>query len=536
MRIVGWERIGNRLIVALKHQGLVAHCTACGVTSARIHGWYRRHVEDLPCSGHRVTLDIHVRRFRCDNTTCCRRTFAPCLAPFGARQQRRTARAQTVLWHVGLALSGAAGARLAQRLGMSISGETMLRLLKRSVQKHVATTSPPTIIGVDDWAFKRAHRYGTLLVDIEQRRPLDLLPDRDATSVANWLTRNRAIRIVSRDRAGVYAEGITRGAPQAIQVADRWHLLKNLGDAIERALSRCQRPIREVARSLDQEDASLALPAIKSNWPDVATTSRAKEQQAQRREARLARYESVMHHHQSGMAIRAIARITALDRRTVRHWINAGGFPERAQRPPAVSKLDPYRAYLAQRWHEGCQNATRLYWEIVSQGFNGGCGIVRQALQPWRQGCAITQQLRTAVLRAVPSTRRVGCWLMGRGAAALTDDNKRHVQRFVQRLAKQNPQIATIRRLSLEFTDMVKRRAHQALASWLRQAQASSVPEMQRFAAGIGHDYDAVHAALLTPYSNGIVEGHVNRLKFLKRQMYGRAGFQLLRTRVLNRC
>ncbi|MCG1043618.1 transposase [Mycetohabitans sp. B8] len=339
---------------------------------------------------------------------------------------------------------------------------------KRNGQKHVATTSNPTIVGVDDWAFKRGHRYGTLLVDLEQRRPLDLLPNRDATSVANWLTRNRAIRIVSRDRAGIDAEGITRGAPQAIQVADRWHLLKHLGDTIERALSRCQRPIREVARSLDHEHACATLPAIESNPPCVATTSRAKEQQAQRREARLARYESVMHHHQSGMAIRAIARLTALDRRTVRHWINTGGFPERAQRPSAASKLDPYRAYLAQRWREGGQNAARLYWEIVGQGFNGGCGIVRQALQPWRQACAITQQqLRTAVL-------------MCRGTAVLTDDDKRHVQRFVQRLGEHNPQIATIRRLSREFTDRVKRRAHQALASWLRQALYQKCSGLQR--------------------------------------------------------
>ena len=206
-----------------------------------------------------------------------RRTFAQCLAPFTARQQRRTARAQTALWHVGSALSGAAGARLAQRLGISISGETMLRLLKRNGQKYVETTSNPTLVGVDDWAFKRAHRYGTLLVDIEQRRPLDRLPDRDATSVANWLTGNRAIRIVSRDRAGVYAKGITRGTPQAIQVADRWHLLKHLGDAIERALSRCQRPIREVARSLDHEHAFLALPAIELNTLYVAATSRVKK-------------------------------------------------------------------------------------------------------------------------------------------------------------------------------------------------------------------------------------------------------------------
>nr|WP_237575612.1 transposase family protein [Mycetohabitans sp. B8] len=137
--------IGHRLIVALKPKGLVARCTACGATSSRIHAEYRRRVEDLPCSGHRVTLEIHVRRFRCDNALCCRQTFAQCLAPFTARQQRRTARAQTLLWHVGLALSGAAGARLAQRLGISISGETILRLLKRNGQKHVATTSNPTI-------------------------------------------------------------------------------------------------------------------------------------------------------------------------------------------------------------------------------------------------------------------------------------------------------------------------------------------------------------------------------------------------------
>lgn len=162
-----------------------------------------------------------------------------------------------MLWHLGLALSGAAGARLAQRLDISISGETILRLLKRKGQTRVAMTSPSIIIGVDDWAFKRAHRYGTILVDLEQRRPLDLLSDRDATSVANWLLRNRAIRIGSRDRAGVYAEGIARGAPQAIQVADRWHLLKNLGQAIERALNRCQRDIRELACALEHEDASV---------------------------------------------------------------------------------------------------------------------------------------------------------------------------------------------------------------------------------------------------------------------------------------
>jgi transposase len=312
-------------------------------------------------------------------------------------------------------------------------------------------------------------------------------------------------------------------------------LLKNLGDAIERALSRCRRDIREVARSLDNEDSVLALPTIESSASPVATASREKQQQAQRREARLERYEAVMRQHRSGMAIRAIARVTALDRRTVRHWINAGGFPERAERPPVTSKVDPYRAYLAERWREGCQNAARLHSEIAAQGFKGGSGTVRKAVQAWRQTGPPVQQRRTLVPRAAPSTRRVACWLLGRDTTSLTDGDKRHIERFVKRLGEQNPQIAAIQRLSLEFADMVKRRAHEALAGWLRQAQASGVPEMRRFAAGIDHDYDAVHAALLTPYSNGIVEGHVNRLKFLKRQMYGRASFQLLRTRVLNR-
>lgn len=535
MSILGWEMIGSRLIVAIRHRALVAHCSACGAASSRIHGWYRRHVEDLPCSGHRVMLDVHVRRFRCDNTACPQRTFTENFS-FLAHRQRRTSRAQTVLWHLGLALSGAAGSRLAKRLGISISGETILRLLKRDSAKIIDGTKPePVAVGIDDWAFKRGHRYGTILVDLERRCPLDLLPDRNATSSATWLRRHQTIRFISRDRAGVYAEAAARGAPQATQVVDRWHLLKNLGQTLERALNRCQRDIREVSHSINVEDKAITEPILESQDMCEPRPPRARQQKMENRAARFARYETVMRHHRSGMAIRAIARITILDRRTVRNWINAGGFPERAQRCAIVSKLDPHRTYLARRWREGCRNAAKLHAELLAEGFRGGYSTVRKAVQAFRKNSPRIDESPNAVPRAVPSIRRVCCWLLGRRGSALTDDDGKYVKRFVQRLINRSPQIATIRQLALEFTDMIKRRAYDTLACWIRKAQASGVPEIRRFAIGIDQDYGAVHAALRTPYSNGMVEGHVNRLKLLKRQMYGRASFQLLRTRVLNR-
>jgi hypothetical protein len=311
---------------------------------------------------------------------------------------------------MGLALSGAAGARLAQRLGISISGETRLRLLKRNGQQHVATTSNPTIVGVDDRAFKRAHRYGTLLVDLEQRRPLDLLPDRDATSVANWLTGNRAIRIVSRDRAGVDAKGITRGAPQAIQVADRWHLLKHLGDAIERALSRCQRPIREVARSLDHEHASAALPAIESNAPGVAATSRARSNK---------RSGAKRGSHAMGRSCTTIkvgwqyARLRAL-----RHWIGVrcgigstpvglligrNGHPQPASWIP-IERILPSAGVKAAKTRRGC---------IGKSSAKGSTVVAASYAKPFSVGDKLVQSRSSCVLLCHERCPPLAAWAAG---------------------------------------------------------------------------------------------------------------------------
>lgn len=260
MFIKRWQRVGSRLIVTLRGKKASARCTTCPAVSGQVHGHYWRQVEDLPCSGWHVTLEIAVRRFRCNNAICPRRTFAESLPALALRYQRRSNRLRSVLWHIGLALSGIAGARLARALGIAVSGETILRLLKRTTRDRLpsAQEPPPRVVGIDDWAFRRGHRYGTILVDMQTRRVLELLPDRDPKTVALWLTAHRSVHIVTRERAGVYSEGIKQGAPQAIQVADRWHLLKNLGDALERLMNGCLHDLRQTAHSLEQADVAVA--------------------------------------------------------------------------------------------------------------------------------------------------------------------------------------------------------------------------------------------------------------------------------------
>jgi transposase len=443
---------------------------------------------------------------------------------------RQTNRHAEALKRIGYALGGEAGFQLASELGIDSSPDTILRILKRGPSPVVG--AQVKVLGVDDWAWKKGQRYGTILVDLDRHRPIDLLPDRESESLQRWLEAHPSVEIISRDRAGAYAEGSREGAPDALQVADRFHLLCNLTQTLQRLLER-------LAVALCRSLISPAVPAevppstiVTPESAEAATASpastpvkltRHQQQSQHRRERRKARWEAVRAAYERGLTQRAIAREFGLSRKTVRRFLQATEFPEQGPRRHRTG-LEPYREYLEKRWAEGCHNASRLCRELQQKGYTGQRSRVKEFLQPWRS----LEPKRNRRHRKLPGLRLVAFWL-----AKPAEKRKPAEQQWVQSITKGCPEIAAAERLAQGFRDLVQNHKASDLDTWLESAAAAGIKEFRGFAAGIRRDHAAVIAGLEQAWSNGQVEGQVHRLKLLKRQMYGRSGFILLRRRVL---
>jgi len=522
------------IVLTVRSTQATVRCPDCREPSQRVHSHYQRTAADLPCAERRVRLDVCVRRLFCDNASCQRRTFAerfpPLLVPFA----RRTGRLAAQQRQVGMDLGGEAGARLLSRMAMPTSGDTVLRLVRDTPS---ATPPQPRVLGIDDWAWRKGHSYGTILVDLERHRPVDLLPDRTAELVEKWLQEHPGVEIVSRDRAPAYIEGIRRGAPAAIQVADRWHLLRNLKEALERLLEQNRACLYAVAAPEDQPVAPAATPDGPASTADADSSSLTKAEQRQQatRERRLANYQAVVTLRQQRLNIRAIARQTGLSRRTVRRYLRAGTFPEMGQRRRYSRRLGPYEAYLQQRWSEGCHNAAQLYREIRAQGYVGSQSLLR----PWaarrrrQDPPAISAAEGEPQPQAAPSrpwSARRAVWLLVKDPAALEPEEGCTLERMLAA----SDDVRRAYCFGQAFARIVRQGIARALEPWLTAIHQYNVVGLGSFAQSLQQDKAAVLAALTLPWSNGQVEGQVNRLKLLKRQMYGRAGFDLLRIRVLH--
>ncbi len=517
-------------------------CPDCGKTSRAVHSRYHRRPADLPSLGRAVRVTLRVRRFYCCNAVCPRRTFAErvsqLVAPF-ARRTRRLAEAQG---RTGAALGGEAGARLLSRLFMPASADTVLRLLGRL---PLPAQTEPRIIGIDDWAKRRGRSYGTIVVDLEQRRVVDLLPDRTAATLAGWLRQRPGIKVVARDRSTEYASGITTGAPAAVQVADRWHLLTNLRQAVERWLAGAHGRLRQLRAMPGEAGAVLA----KRTGPFPRSVSDA-QVGSDSRARRLALYDEVQRRHGAGEPLLAIARAMNLARGTVRTYAHASSFPERGARRPSHSIIDRYLPYLQARVAEGCEDGAVLWQELQAQGFTGTARLVRRWLSERRRKPARTapHRWRGRVLAnpgspnnspatPLPAARQLA-WLLVQPPTTLPAADAAAVTRV-----EQDKDAAAVTMLARRFNALVRAcnagnkvdaaAAGAELDAWLVEAGNCGVQTMETFAAGLKQDAAAIRAALTTPWSNGQTEGQVNRLKTLKRQMYGRASFNLLRRRVL---
>lgn len=539
----------ERVTVDMHTTASRVRCPSCQEEASRIHSHYQRTLADLPLAQIPVQIHLNVRRFFCDNPTCRRTTFAEPVLELAPRYARRTARLLDEQRHIGLELGGEPGARLACRQGMPISADTLLQLARTA---PVAHTSAPRWVGIDDFALRKGQVYGTILVDLERHQPLDLLPERSAEAVAQWLSEHPGVEVITRDRSGEYADGASRGAPDAVQVADRFHLLQNVRELLQRVLERHQDALK-VATQLpavasSPTPAAVAPGAYDPETSPLAPRSRAEHQRRQERRAQQReRYQRVKELQAQGVSLRDIGAQVQLSRNTIRRYLRTEHFPERVAQPRLPSKLDALRPYLEQRLTAGEDNALELWRELREHyNYTGGWRQVVRWVAHYRHLVPASDPTRPPPRRvgrppagapakpAAPPARlslRKAAWLLVRRPEQLRPDE----QGMVERLCGHAATLAQAYALAQAFIQMVRERRGEAFDAWLAQMSASDIAEFRAFAANLEHDKAAVSAALSLPYSNGQVEGQVNRLKLIKRMAYGRAKFDLLRQRVLAR-
>jgi len=431
---------------------------------------------------------------------------------------------------------------------MGASGDTLLRRAHHAILPAPAT---PRVLGIDDVAFHKGQVYGTILTDGETHAVVDLLPDRMADTAAAWLQEHPGVEIVTRDRSADYTRAITVGSPHAVLVADRFHLAKNAGETLERVVQRNHQGLYLAAKAVDQERTQPTVSAAEESQPLLAplpapppTTVRPVPGSAAR-QRRLARYQAIRALAAEGLGPKAIAQRIGLTRQTVAIWLRAGCFPER---PPSAPRrmgftplITPYESYLRERWQAGEQHSRQLWRELRAQGFTGGCETVRRLTVRWRteQGYAGPPPKRQSSrqiphpVSPLPVTRplspRQVRWLLLKPEAELKPEQRL----YLVHLGRYCPEVVAAQQLVLPLLQLLRKRAPDSLEPGLARARASGLTELVEFARGIVRDHDAVAAALRYTCSNGITEGHVNRLKMIKRTAYGRASFGLLRQRVL---
>jgi transposase len=491
----------NMLIVTARSHAATASCPLCGVVSHRVQSHYVRQPSDLPCAGRRVRLRILVRRFRCGMPGCVREVFAERFdAAVLAERARRTGRLEEIVHHLGLAMGGRPGAGFAQRLMLPVSNDTLLRVVRR---RALPRTEKLAVIGIDDWAYRRNHRYGTIICDLERRRVVALLPDRDQATAEAWLREHPGISIVSRDRGGGYGEAVARALPDAIQVADRWHLMENASAAFLEAVRLSMLAVRNV------------LGAATINPTLLTAAERLQYEGFLRREDTT---RQILALKEAGHSIKEIVRRTRHSRKLVRQTVRGSRDDMFRVRQ---SSLDAYLPVLDAEWASGCRNGAELWRRLRDQGFRGSMRVVSE----WRTRRKRADQMQAQGLNKAPSARTLAR-LMGMGRDHLTKADTVTVATVEAGV----PDLADARSLMERFQAMIQTKAATNLDGWIEQARVSLIAPLAR---GVAKDIAAIRAAITEPWSNGQTEGQITRLKLVKRQMYGRAKLDLLEARLI---
>jgi transposase len=446
-----------------------------------------------------VHLRVQVRRFRCVWAECAQQIFAERLDPSVANPfGRRTERLDGIVHHIGVALGGQPGQRTAARLLLPVSKDTLLRVVR---DRAVGVSPSPRVIGIDDWAWRKGHSYGTVVCDLERRRIIDVLPDREMATVQAWLAARPSIELIARDRGGGYGPAATRGRPEARQVADRWHLMENASAAFLAAVRRSMPDIRK---------------AIGSQPVDPALLTAAERAQYEGWRQRIAADAAVLQLHEADVPIKEIVRRTGRARKVVRDIVR-GGRAEPFR--PRASLLEPHLEWLSAEWEAGCHNGAELWRRLRARGFPGSLRVVTE----WA-----TRRRRvemTGAPRRCPSARS-----LARMMTLARDRLSRSELATVAAVEHAVPGLVLARDLVDRFQSLIRKGSADALDPWIDAAAQSMISS---FAKGLADYRSTVAAAIEEPWSNGQTEGQITKLKLVKRQMYGRANLDLLRARLL---
>jgi len=491
---------GSELLIDVRPVTTTSACPGCGKPSERVHSRYSRSLADLPVAGRRVRLIARVRRFYCDTVLCGRRIFAErfdsdLLAPWA----RRTSRLEHIVHHLALALGGRPAASFARRLMLPVSNDTLLRVVRRRGRRPFV---PPTVIGIDDWAWRRNQRYGTLVCDLERRRTIALLPDREPATAAAWLSDQPQISVIARDRGGGYAVAAAKALPLATQVADRWHLMENASRAFLDAVQKSMRQIRA------------AIGAATINPELLSTAERIQyEGYIRREEANVA----ILGMAKDGLSIKEIVRRTGHSRGLIRRIL-------RGQRSDVFrvreSSLELFLPWLDAQWTAGERNGTLLWQQLKKQGFRGCLRVVTE----WATRRRNADKADGALSRT-PGARTI--------ARLLTFERDRLSKSetvMVAAIEAGVPSLVEARGIIAAFQAMIRKRSLGLLDAWIEGARSSIVAS---FVNGVVKDKAAVSAAITSAWSNGQTEGQITKLKLVKRQMYGRGKIDLLEARVV---
>ena len=535
LEVAGIERIDDVLTIVAVSRQRTPCCPLCDTPAVRVHSRYIRQVADRPCGGQRVRLLLQVRKYFCQETACPRKIFVERLTPFVAPRARVTQRLFQIVQVIGLATGGRLGVQITDRLGIPTSRHTILRRIMALPPDPVGQVIE---LGIDDFSFRRGRTFGTLVVDLQTRKVLEVLPDRTADTSAAWMSTHPEIELVSRDRGGDYAAAARKAVPGATQTADRFHLLKNLGEALEGMLARHLAAERK--RQTERARASpIPIPTAQTGEPPKALPKNVAVSRA-KREVRLAQYQQVVALREQGFSQTAIAHQVGISHATISRWLSNGTFPEQKPRLRSA-KVDPYLPQLVERWQTGTTTIAQLHRELVAHGYSHQYNSVyRRLAQCFPEGpkkrCTRSLpagQKKQEVLNQLPRPpvlARQAMFLFLRRPEELGAED----QETLTLLRSLHAEVDQAYELVQQFAHMLRTRTGELLDMWLCRVKASRIRELQSFVTGVIQDKEAVKAGLTLPASNGLVEGKVNKLKLIKRMGYGRANFPLLRQRVLH--